>query len=71
MSTRQLFSAGLEIVLHKLQLHHSFQLLVEKQTVDSPLVKHFKFNSFGPNGASEASVVAVDVQLEELVVLCK
>lgn len=39
--------------------------------MDSPFVKHFKFNSFGPNRASEASVVPVDVQLEQLVVLCK
>lgn len=67
MSTRQL----LEIVLHKLRLQPSFQLLVEKQSVGSPFVEHLKFNSFGAHGAAEASVVAVDVQLEQLVVLCK
>lgn len=49
----------------------TLQLLAGKQTVDSPFVKHFKFNSFGANCAPEASVVPVDVQLEQLVVLCK
>lgn len=33
-------------------------------------MEHLKFDSFGANGASEAAVVAVDVQLEQLVVLC-
>lgn len=34
-------------------------------------MKHFKFNSFGADRAPEAPVVAVDVQLEQLVVLCE
>lgn len=32
-------------------------------------MEHFKFDSFGANRASEAAVVPVDVQLEQLVVL--
>lgn len=71
MSTKQFFSAGLEIVLPEPQLQDTFQLLVEQQTLHSPFVEHFKFDSFGANCAPEASVVAVDVQLEQLVVLCK